>query len=81
MIGDNGASKEGTFEGVIEQIGPAAFGRKAIDRNKFKKLKIEKSVHRRFINTNYPLGWAQATNTPLNTGSRMPMQKVVRIIR
>jgi len=66
MIGDNGASKEGTFTGHL--------GQKLLER--ITSTKTEAQVVDEFytaMNTigqptgyeaNYPLGWAQATNTP-----------------
>jgi len=63
IIGDNGASKEGTFEGNI-------------DRTTFQKVPSEEENVKHNLEkigeigtpegkqTNYPLGWAQAANTP-----------------
>jgi arylsulfatase len=63
VIGDNGASKEGTFYGDV-------------DRQLFSKTLSEDESIQYNLNkigeigtpagkeTNYPLGWAQATNTP-----------------
>ncbi|ARS40979.1 sulfatase [Sphingobacteriaceae bacterium GW460-11-11-14-LB5] len=69
IIGDNGASKEGTQNGVIDK-GYVAAGTKAP-----KPLTEEESVDYNYANLakvgtpentvgNYPLGWAQALNTP-----------------
>jgi arylsulfatase A-like enzyme len=63
MIGDNGASKEGTLSGVIDQ----GFLRKpqteqeniAYNLNKIGEIGTSDAT-----NGNYPLGWAQACNTP-----------------
>jgi arylsulfatase A-like enzyme len=63
MIGDNGASKEGTLNGVIDQ----SFVRKpetqeetiAYNLNKIGEIGTSDAT-----NGNYPLGWAQAANTP-----------------
>jgi arylsulfatase len=63
IIGDNGASKEGTFQGVINR-GP--LGTKATDEEIFKTNleKIGEIGTPSGSQTNYPLGWAQAANTP-----------------
>jgi arylsulfatase len=63
MIGDNGASKEGTLQGVLNK-GP--LGAKVSDEELFKTNleKIGEIGGPTGTNTNYPLGWAQATNTP-----------------
>ncbi|MFZ0298844.1 MAG: arylsulfatase [Candidatus Sulfotelmatobacter sp.] len=63
MLGDNGASKEGTLNGVIDQ----GFIRKpeteqqiiAYNLNKIGEIGTPEAT-----NGNYPLGWAQAANTP-----------------
>jgi arylsulfatase A-like enzyme len=63
MLGDNGASKEGTLNGVIDQ----GFVRKpeteeqsiAYNLNKIGEIGTADAT-----NGNYPLGWAQAANTP-----------------
>jgi arylsulfatase A-like enzyme len=63
MLGDNGASKEGTLNGVIDQ----GFVRKpetqeesiAYNLNKIGEIGTSDAT-----NGNYPLGWAQAANTP-----------------
>lgn len=65
VIGDNGGSKEGSDDGVIEkrknprydkQITPEAY-------LKFNEEEIDK-IGTPEGQANYPLGWAQATNTP-----------------
>ncbi len=63
MIGDNGASKEGTYEGVIEPKSNAARLKTEAD---FLKTNLEDidSIGTAAATTNYPLGWAQACNTP-----------------
>ena len=63
IIGDNGASKEGTFHGVInkevfQKTPPEA---QAIKDNLDKIGEIGTADGKQ---TNYPLGWAQAANTP-----------------
>ncbi len=63
MIGDNGASKEGTLNGVIDQ----GFARKPIPEKEninYNLNKIGEIGTADSINGNYPLGWAQAANTP-----------------
>ncbi len=63
MIGDNGASKEGTYNGVISQ-GPLekqALTEEAVRQN---LLNIDDIGTPKGSQTNYPLGWAQACNTP-----------------
>lgn len=63
MIGDNGASKEGTFEGVIEPRTNSARKKSEADYLK-KNLEDIDSIGTAAATTNYPLGWAQAANTP-----------------
>jgi len=63
MIGDNGASKEGSFSGVIDK-GPRAFedDGEMLEYNYKNADKIgTKNID---VQANYPLAWAQATNTP-----------------
>ncbi|MBA0884564.1 arylsulfatase [Flavobacterium undicola] len=65
LIGDNGASKEGTLQG-------------AVDRQTYVAGETEEQVFQKNLNrigeigtpqsyANYPLGWAQATNTPFKS--------------
>ena len=63
IIGDNGASKEGTFQGVLNR-GPLTG--KVSDDELFKQNleRIGEIGSPTGLQTNYPLGWAQATNTP-----------------
>ena len=63
MIGDNGASKEGTYNGVISQspIDKQKTGVEAVAQN---LLNIDQIGTPKGTQTNYPLGWAQACNTP-----------------
>jgi len=62
IIGDNGASKEGTLNGNIDQGFSQKLSEKEnIDYNLKKIGEIGTSAA---INGNYPLGWAQAANTP-----------------
>lgn len=62
-IGDNGASKEGTTEGTISQ---SLFTQGVSDEENLKKnlANIDEIGTAKGLNTNYPLGWAQATNVP-----------------
>jgi arylsulfatase A-like enzyme len=63
MIGDNGASKEGTLNGVIDQ----GFVRKPTTSEEnitYNLNKIGEIGTADATNGNYPLGWAQAANTP-----------------
>jgi arylsulfatase len=62
-IGDNGASKEGTLNGVIERANP---GKKLTEQESiaFNIAKSDEIGTPAASNGNYPLGWAQAANTP-----------------
>ena len=82
MIGDNGASKEGTYQGVINTGGP--FGKKTSPEEALRKNldEIGEIGTPDGKQTNYPLGWAQAANTPFKLwkqdanaegGTRNPM--------
>jgi arylsulfatase len=62
-IGDNGASKEGSEEGSIDR----SIQRKPITEEEnvaYNLAKIDKIGTPDARNGNYPLGWAQAANTP-----------------
>jgi arylsulfatase len=62
MIGDNGASKEGTFHGVVQPSNsPLTTPEKDYIKNN--EVELEK-IGTPEASTNYPLGWAQAANTP-----------------
>jgi arylsulfatase A-like enzyme len=63
IIGDNGASKEGTFHGVINK---EIFSKNVSDEEQIKSNldKIGEIGTAEAKQTNYPLGWAQAANTP-----------------
>jgi arylsulfatase A-like enzyme len=63
MIGDNGASKEGTFQGAISK---KTFGAAEKEDKQFQDnlSKIGEIGTPSGLNTNYPLGWAQSTNVP-----------------
>ena len=63
IIGDNGASKEGTFEGVITPRSNSARLKTEADFLQTNLTNID-SIGTPSGSANYPLGWAQATNTP-----------------
>ena len=63
IIGDNGASKEGTLEGSITPQTNPARARTEADYLKTNLANID-SIGTAAGFTNYPLGWAQAANTP-----------------
>jgi len=62
-IGDNGASKEGTFNGDIDR---SLFSKPLTEQEnvKYNLSKINEIGTPNAIEGNYPLGWAQAANTP-----------------
>lgn len=62
-IGDNGASKEGSQVGTISQN---LFAQGVSDEQNLQSNleKIGEIGTAKGLNTNYPLGWAQATNAP-----------------
>ena len=63
MIGDNGASKEGTLYGDVDM--PLS-GKTLSDKEilQYNLANIDKIGKPEGIEANYPLGWAQACNTP-----------------
>lgn len=63
IIGDNGASKEGTLNGDIDH---ALFGQPLNEKDNiaYNLKKIGEIGTSAAIEGNYPLGWAQAANTP-----------------
>jgi arylsulfatase len=63
IVGDNGASKEGTLEGTIEPKTNPARTTSEADFLKVNLADID-SIGTPQAQTNYPLGWAQAANTP-----------------
>ncbi len=67
MIGDNGASKEGSEYGVVSNSN-RWFGPNPVSREEYKKMILSEydKIGGKDVATvaNYPLGWAQATNTP-----------------
>jgi len=64
MIGDNGASKEGTLNGVIDRPLFASKPLTEQDNINYNLNKIGEIGTPEATNGNYPLGWAQAANTP-----------------
>ncbi len=63
MIGDNGASKEGTFYGDIDRS-LIAKPLSPEENLKYNLAKINEIGTPDSVEGNYPLGWAQAANTP-----------------
>ncbi|MDB5158806.1 MAG: arylsulfatase [Mucilaginibacter sp.] len=63
ILGDNGASKEGTLHGVIK---PKTNSAKLVAESAYLKTNLEDidDIGTPQATTNYPLGWAQAANTP-----------------
>ncbi|MDJ1467731.1 arylsulfatase [Xanthocytophaga flava] len=59
-IGDNGASKEGTFVGVVNTNDPSQTEEQRLQDN----IRNIDLIGTEASRPNYPLGWAQATNTP-----------------
>jgi arylsulfatase len=65
LIGDNGASKEGDFHGTVTLDEFLSFDRASEEEQIAKNLKrIDRIGEPEGTNVNYPLGWAQAANTP-----------------
>ncbi|MDR1859606.1 MAG: arylsulfatase [Bacteroidales bacterium] len=65
LIGDNGASKEGDFYGTVTREEFAQTTQTAEDEQVAKNLaRIDLIGEPEGTNVNYPLGWAQAANTP-----------------
>ncbi|VXC34709.1 Sulfatase [Sphingomonas sp. 8AM] len=63
MVGDNGASKEGTLNGDVDRAMTAPpLGAK--ENIAYNLAHIDQIGKREGIEANYPLGWAQAANTP-----------------
>jgi arylsulfatase len=63
IIGDNGASKEGTLNGDIDRS-LVAKPLSETDNVKYNLAKINEIGTPEATEGNYPLGWAQAANTP-----------------
>ncbi|MDR3713579.1 MAG: arylsulfatase [Puia sp.] len=63
VIGDNGASKEGTLHGDIDR---SLFSKPLSDQEaiRYNLDKIDAIGTPSGVEANYPLGWAQAANTP-----------------
>ncbi len=63
IIGDNGASKEGTLNGTVDQ---SLFGQSLPEKENigYNLNKIGEIGTSNAVNGNYPLGWAQAAETP-----------------
>lgn len=59
-IGDNGASKEGTFVGFVNAYDPSWTEEQRLAQN----IKDQELIGTEFAKTNYPLGWSMAANTP-----------------
>ncbi len=60
IVGDNGASKEGTAEGYLNSYANSLKGEEKIKE----LLKGYDNIGRENSATNFPLGWAMANNTP-----------------
>ncbi len=59
-VGDNGASKEGTFVGFVNSYDPAWTEEQNLKQN----IADQELIGTEFAKANYPLGWAAATNAP-----------------
>ena len=59
-VGDNGGSKEGTLDGVVNNYGPG-LSREAIFAKSLADIDL---IGTEYSKNNFPLGWAAATNTP-----------------
>ncbi|MDB5273987.1 MAG: arylsulfatase [Chitinophagaceae bacterium] len=59
-IGDNGASKEGTFVGFVNSYDPAWTDEQRLQQN----IKDQELIGTELAKANYPLGWAAACNAP-----------------
>lgn len=65
LIGDNGASKEGTLQGAVErQTYVAGVSEEQVLQNNLDRID---KIGTPQTYPNYPLGWAQATNTPFKS--------------
>jgi arylsulfatase A-like enzyme len=64
MIGDNGASKEGTLNGTVDQGFVRSKPVPEEENINYNLNKIGEIGTPHATNGNYPLGWAQAANTP-----------------
>ncbi len=59
-VGDNGASKEGTFVGIVNRNDPSWTEQQRLEKN----LEDIDLLGTEASKPNYPLGWAMAANTP-----------------
>ncbi len=59
-VGDNGASKEGTFVGIVNTNDPSQTEEQRLQQN----IADIDLIGTESSRPNYPLGWAQAANTP-----------------
>ncbi len=59
-IGDNGASKEGTFVGFVNAYDPSWTDDQRLAQN----IKDQALIGTEYSKANYPLGWSMAANTP-----------------
>lgn len=59
-VGDNGASKEGTLDGIVNNYGPNV-SREASFARALSEIDL---IGTEYAKNNFPLGWAAATNTP-----------------
>ncbi|HTE28987.1 MAG TPA: arylsulfatase [Chryseolinea sp.] len=59
-VGDNGASKEGTFVGIVNRNDPSWTEQQRLEKN----LEDIDLLGTEASRPNYPLGWAMAANTP-----------------
>ena len=59
-VGDNGASKEGTFVGTVNNYGAGITEEQRLKKN----LENIDLIGSEFSKVNYPLGWSAATNVP-----------------
>ncbi len=65
MIGDNGASKEGTDNGVVEKAWGPRYDKNITEAQYLQKnISVINEIGKPETEPNYPLGWAQACNTP-----------------
>lgn len=63
-VGDNGASKEGTFVGTAGGAATSSNPNVTEDERLDLNIKNIDLIGTEFSSPNYPLGWAQAANTP-----------------
>jgi arylsulfatase A-like enzyme len=59
-VGDNGASKEGTFVGFVNAYDPVWTEQQRLEQN----IKDQELIGTEYSKANYPLGWSMAANTP-----------------